>query len=167
MGDDISKKLSTLLWAGLALVAVLTICSWALIAMVHVDDTYRVGHVSGAWLALADYVNDGTLYPPLFDGNAFGGTRYMPLQILAYAGAADVVGSDVLAAKLVVYTTAILLFAVIFLILGTWGCPIVLRLGLLAALLASFTGFWAATAVSGDTLPLLLQLTAVALATRV
>jgi hypothetical protein len=166
MGHDSSTKLSTLLWAGLAFVALLTICSWALVAVVHVDDTYHVGHVSGAWLALADYANDGTLYPPLFDGTAFGGTRYMPLQILAYAGAADVVGSDVLAAKLVVYATAILLCAVIFLILGTLGCPIVLRLGLLAALLAAFTGFWAATAVSGDTLPLLLQLTAVALATR-
>ena len=154
------------LMAGLGFVALLTIVSWVLVAGVHANDAYRVGHVSGAWLALAQYVNEGTLYPPLYDGNAFGGTRYMPLQILLYAGAANVVGGDVLAAKLVVYATAVLLLVVMFLILRSMGCPIVVRLGLLAALLASFTGFWAATAVSGDALPLLLQLTAVALAAR-
>ena len=154
------------LMAGLGFVALITIASWVLVAVVHANDAYHVGHVSGAWLALAQYVNEGTLYPPLYDGNAFGGTRYMPLQILLYAGAANVVGGDVLAAKLVVYATAVLLLVVMFLILRSMGCPIVVRLGLLAALLASFTGFWAATAVSGDALPLLLQLTAVALAAR-
>ncbi len=149
---------------GLALVALLTIASGVLVAVVHANDAYHVGHVSGAWLALAQYVNEGTLYPPLYDGNAFGGTRYMPLQILLYAGTANVVGGDVLAAKLVVYATAVLLLVVMFLILRGMGCPLVVRVGLLAALLASFTGFWAATAVAGDALPLVLQLTAVALA---
>lgn len=166
MAEGSSQKLSTLLMAALAFVAVLTFVSWALVATVHINDPYHVGHVSGAWLALANYANEGMLYPPLFDGEAFGGTRYMPLQILAYAGALHVVESDVLAAKLVVYATATLLFALMFLILGRMGCPIFVRLGLLAALLVTFTGFWAATAVSGDALPLLLQLAAVALGTR-
>jgi hypothetical protein len=50
----------------------------------HANDTYNVSDVSAAWLTLTHDVEHGVLYPPLYDGHAFGETRYMPAQILAY-----------------------------------------------------------------------------------
>jgi hypothetical protein len=35
---------------------------------------------------LAKYANVGVLYPPLFDGQHYGGRRWMPLPILLNAG---------------------------------------------------------------------------------
>jgi hypothetical protein len=68
------------------------LASWAVIAIAHVDDDYHVSWVSGSWIALARYVNAGVVYPPLHDGDAFGGTRYMPLQFFAHAGLARLTG---------------------------------------------------------------------------
>lgn len=147
-------------------VAAVTLGSWALVAAVHANDTFHVTHVSGAWLGLAWYVDHGVLYPPLFDGDAFGGTRFMPLQILVYAAAAPTLGGSVLGAKLIVYTIALLLLGGVFAVARIVSGSTVLALGLLAVLLSSGTGLWAATAVSGDALPVLLQLAAVVLVAR-
>jgi hypothetical protein len=148
-----------------AFLAVVSFLSWGLIAGVHVDDTYNVHQVSGVWLTLAEDADRGVLYRPLYDGHAFGGTRYMPAQILAYAGAEKVTGDRILGAKLVVYTLAVLLFGLLFVTL-TPLCPIPVALGLVAAALASGVGLLAATAVGGDTLPVLLQLGALVVVTR-
>lgn len=163
---ELPKPVGLALWSLAALLVALTFVSWALVAVVHADDTYHVSHVSGAWLGLARYVDHGILYPPLFDGDAFGGTRFMPIQFVAYAGAAALFGGYVLGAKLVVYTTALLLFGAVFVVVRMLGCPPLLGLGVLAPLLATQTGLWAATAVSGDALPVLLQLAALALVAR-
>ena len=77
-----------LLMLVLTIVGVGALASVTLIEAVHVADTYQVTHVSGAWMALAKYVDEGRLYPPLYDGHAYGGTRYMPLQILINAAEA-------------------------------------------------------------------------------
>ncbi len=163
---SLPPRLAVLLLQGVAALSVVTIVSWGLVAFVHGADSYHVNHVGGAWVGLARYVNDGVLYPPLYDGHSFGGTRYMPLQFLAYAGGAEVTGDYLVGAKLVVYLTAMSLFGLIFGVLGMLGCSIVVRLGLIAAVLTSFTGFWAATAVYGDALPVLLQLAAVTVVIR-
>ena len=82
-----------------ALAGSLALAAWAILAIVHADDRYLVNHVSGAWMALAQYANDGLLYPPLYDGESFGGTRQMPLQILAHAGLARVSGEYLVSGK--------------------------------------------------------------------
>ena len=61
------------------------IAGWLFLALVHIGDRYKVGHVQGIWMALAQYANEGTLYPPLSDGVRFGGTRHMPLPIIVNA----------------------------------------------------------------------------------
>jgi hypothetical protein len=63
-----------------ALAGSLALGAWATLAIVHADDRYLVNHVSGAWMALAQYANDGLLYPPLYEGESFGsGTQKRPL----------------------------------------------------------------------------------------
>lgn len=49
---------------------------------VHISDRMRVDHVAGAWMALTDYADKGQWYPPLFDGQRYAGTRWMPLALL-------------------------------------------------------------------------------------
>ncbi len=110
---SLPPRLAVLLLQGVAALSVVTIVSWGLVAFVHGADSYHVNHVGGAWVGLARYVNDGVLYPPLYDGHSFGGTRYMPLQFLAYAGGAEETGDYLVGAKLVVYLTATSLFGLI------------------------------------------------------
>lgn len=144
----------------------ITFGSWCLIASVHVDDMYRVYHVIGTWLGLAKYANDGTLYPALFDGDAFGGTRYMPLQFLLHAGLARVTGEYLVSSKLLAYGCSLILFAVLFSVCRRVNGSRALGAALVAAVVSSHTGLADSTVVRADTLPVALQLAAVEAATR-
>jgi hypothetical protein len=53
----------------------IVLVSWFLIALAHIDDTYRVDHVSGAVDSTRQVRERRALYPPLFNGHVFGGTR--------------------------------------------------------------------------------------------
>ena len=156
--DRLAVAASILLVAVAALVTLS--CLVAVIA--HLDDAYAVDHVAGTWMALAAYVNEGTLYPPLYDGGVFGGTRFMPLPMLLQALGADVTGEYLVSAKLL---SAVLLFALAsytFVLLRRRCSPSV-AFALSATLLVSGTGLVAATSIRNDTLPVLLQLVAISL----
>jgi hypothetical protein len=140
--------------------------SWLLIAVAHVRDRFNVGHVTGTWFALARATNEGTLYPPLFDGRAFGGTRYMPLQFVIHAGLARVTGDYLVSGKLLAYASAAALFAVMFVVCRTVGGSSVLAAGLVAAVLSTGVGMLDSTTIRGDTLPVALQLGALYVVTR-
>ena len=155
-----SHRAVLILSATVTTIAAVVFLSWGLIAGVHANDGYNVHQVSGVWLALAADAERGVLYPPLYDGRDFGGTRYMPGQILVYTGAEKATGDRVVGAKIAVYLFALLLFVLVFASLRLLGCPVPLALGLVAVLLASGVGFLATTAVGGDTLPVVLQLAA-------
>jgi hypothetical protein len=133
----------------------------AVVALVHVDDRYRIDHVSGAWMALARYVGSGTLYPPLYDGERFGGTRFMPLQMLLHGGLGEITGNYLVAGKLLALALAVALLALILVAVRRVGAPVWLGLGLLAVLVTTFTGLTAVTSIRGDTLPVVLQLGAI------
>jgi hypothetical protein len=156
------------MWLRAALLAVsgMVFASWLVVAAAHVDDAYGVGHVTGTWFALARHVNEGVVYPPLFNGTAFGGTRYMPLQFVMHAGLADVTGEYLTSGKLLAYASGIALFALVFLICRRISGSSVLALGLVAALLSTRTAFYGSTTVRGDTLPVALQLGALYAVTR-
>lgn len=151
-----------LLWlaAVLGLVAVL---SWAVVAAAHVDDAYEVDHVAGSWMALAKYLDAGKLYPPLEQDGRYGGTRYMPVQVVLHGGLAKVTGEYLVSGKLLVYGLFAILLAVLVVVLRRRGCPAPLALGLAGGVLASPAGLYDATAIRGDALPAALQLAAVAL----
>ena len=73
-------------------VAFAIFAGWLTLAAVHVADDYRVSHVQGVWIAAAESVRGAGLYPPLFDGEHYTGTRYMPLPILLNAAASAIAG---------------------------------------------------------------------------
>jgi hypothetical protein len=153
-------------FAGVARAVYVAAAGWilagtAVVALVHVDDRYRIDHVSGAWTALARYVGSGTLYPPLYDGERFGGTRFMPLQMLLHAGLGEATGNYLVAGKLLALALGVALLALMLVALRRVGAPVWLGLGLLAVLVTTFTGLTAVTSIRGDTLPVVLQLAAI------
>ena len=73
-GDPPGERVgSTFVKVALCIVGAAGIAGWLFLALVHIGDRYKVGHVQGNWMALAQYANEGTLYPPLSDGVRFGG----------------------------------------------------------------------------------------------
>src|SRR4029078_10509427 len=84
---------------GLWLAGMGAIVSVSLVVVAHLNDTYHIDHVAGAWLGLAKYASSGVVYPPLYDGTHFGGTRYMPLQFLLYGLVGHLTGDYVAAPK--------------------------------------------------------------------
>ncbi len=157
---------NTLARLGLAALVAITFVSTLLIAVAHVDDRYNVNHVSGTWIALAQDVRDGTLYRPLFDDGFFGGTWYTPLQFVLQAGASFLTDDWIVSGKLLAYATALALLGLLYVLLRRLGCSRLISAALLSAVLLSQAGLFAATAIRGDMLPLVLQLAAVALVTR-
>ena len=117
-------------------------------------------------MALAHYLNDGTLYPPLYDGHVFGGTRYMPLSIVLLAGVERLIGDYIMAAKVLSIVTAVALLSVVFWLLRRERCSIAVSLALVGALATSPTGVFAITSARNDALPVVLQLLALMLVVR-
>lgn len=139
------------------------IASWVLVASVHVHDRFHVDHVSGAWMALAKYANAGVLYPPLYDGHAYGGTRYMPMKILSDALAARASGEYLTSGKVIGFVVFALLTALLVTALRKAGCRLSVALALAAIPLLTENGFFAATSNYGDALPVVFQIAAVVL----
>ena len=79
--------------------SVVVLASVAVVAVAHVDDDYGIDTPAGTWMALARYANAGTLDPPLYNGVAFGGTRYMPVSVVLHAGVERLTGSYLTAGK--------------------------------------------------------------------
>ncbi|HEV2786131.1 MAG TPA: hypothetical protein VGV67_07080 [Solirubrobacteraceae bacterium] len=155
-----------LVLAANALLGLAALAALALVALVHVADNYHVDHVAGAWMALAAYANDGTLYPPVYDDGVFGGTRYMPLGIVLNALAAQVSGEYVVSGKLLALLTVAALLAIVYVVARRLACERAMALGAVGAVIATFTALFAATSVYGDAPAVALQLAAVALVAR-
>ena len=130
---------------------------WVFISLVHIDDRERVGHGQGAWMALARYANEGVLYPPLFDGEHYGGTRWMPLGIVAHAFAARLSGSELVGGKMLALLTALALLALALAALRWLRSPWPLAAALLAAVLASEAGLFTTTTIGADILAVAVQ----------
>jgi len=139
---------------------------WLTLAILHVRDDYRMSHVQGIWVAAAEAARGGALYPPLFDGAHYSGTRYMPLAILLNAFGSATTGDAILGGKMIAATLMAVLLATIILVLKRCSCPLPLAFALAAAVVATDTGLQAGTTIGGDLLPVVLQAGALALAAR-
>jgi hypothetical protein len=140
--------------------------SWILVSVGHLRDRYNTTHVSGAWMALAAHVNAGKLYPELYDGQRYGGTRFMPGFVVLHAAVARVTGEYLTSGKIVAFACAVALLAAIFATLRRLGCSTLVALGLTSLVLLTGTGLWTTTSIRGDALAVTWQLGAVALAQR-
>jgi hypothetical protein len=152
--------------AALVLVSTSVLGACVLLAAAHVDDRYKLDHVSGARIALAQYVNEGTLYPELDDRRFYGGTRFMPLPVLLHAAAAKLTGEYLVSGKLLGYGAMVGLLALTYALLRRLRCPLPIAVALVATILATRTGLAAAMDLRADVLPLLLQVVAVAVVAR-
>jgi hypothetical protein len=135
-----------------------------LVAVVHLSDRYAIDPASGARIALARYVASGVLYPPLVGEDGFGGTRFMPLPVLLHAALSRVTGEFLLSGKLLALATMLGVALLTLAVIRRRGCPLSLSIGLVAVVLTTSTGLLAVTGLRGDSLPLLLQLLALAVA---
>jgi Glycosyltransferase family 87 len=147
----------------LALLSGIGALSYLMLAFAHLRDRFQVHHLQGVWMALADYAERGVLYPALYDGSHYGGTRWMPLPILANSLAARVTGDLIIGGKTVAILLMLCTVAAIFVVLRRLGCPTSLSGAVAVALVTTETGLYAGTTIGGDLLPLLLGIVSLAL----
>lgn len=152
--------------AGLVFAATDVLLAWACLALVHLCDRYQIDHTSGTWVGLAWYVNHGVFYPEVFDGEAYGGTRYMPLQFLLQAGLARLTGDYLLAGKALSLGLTALGCLLVYRVLRRAGCDPPVALALVSLVPASDAGLKAGLDVRGDLLPVLWLVGALAVAAR-
>jgi hypothetical protein len=150
----------------LVLVAALVLAAVLALAAAHLNDRYLLDHVSGSRMALAKYFNDGTLYPELFDGTLYGGTRWMPLPIILHGVLARLTGDYLVSGKLLSYVAMAALLVTMFWVMRRMRTPLPLALGLTAVVLATRAGLSAAMDIRLDALPLLLQILTVHIVAR-
>jgi hypothetical protein len=143
---------------GLLLACALIGSSYVTLALTHARDRYQVYAVSGVHLGLAAHANHGTLYPPLFDGDRYAGTRYMPLAFLPLAGMAGLTGDYVFGGKCQTYALALILCGQLFVILRGRGTELVIAIAMACLVLVSSSGYLACMTIRGDLLPVVLQL---------
>ena len=144
----------------------LVLLSYAIVAAAHWNDRYQINMVSGMCVALAQRLNDGVFYPALFDGEHYGGTRYMPLPFVLHAGLARATGEYLVSGKTLTYLLSSLLFAQLYVLLRGLKCGRGSALALTALVPLTPAGFLACTTIRGDLLPVVLQLAALGLALR-
>jgi hypothetical protein len=152
--------LGVVLWALAGAIA----AGWLGLAAFHRDDDYHVTHSQGVWIAAAEAARARQLYPPLFDGEHYAGTRYMPLPILLNALASSSIGDPLIGGKVL---AAILMAALLALIVGLlrqFSCPWPVAAALAAMVVATDAGLQAGTTIGGDVLPVLLQVGVLAIA---
>jgi hypothetical protein len=152
--------------AALVLSTLWVAASTLLIQVVHVGDRYAVGYVQGTRMALARYLNEGTVYPPLFDGGRFGGTRFMPIPTSLHAALARWTGEYLVSGKVVSYISAALVVGLVYVLLRRMGLDRLSSAGISAAILATVPGFFIARSIQGDALPVLFQLAAIGAVAR-
>jgi hypothetical protein len=144
------------------IVALTIVLVWAFIGIGHARDTYFLNHVSGTRMALARSLDAGVLYPPLYDGSNYGGTRIMPLSIVLHASAARLTGEYVMSGRLLSCFILLVLAVVIFRVLRDLQCPSSMAAILSAFVLVTEPGYRVGfSALAADGLAVLLQLLAV------
>jgi hypothetical protein len=104
--EDLPPALSLPMRLALWMVAGLVLAGWLALVVLHVNDDYRVTHLQGVWTAMVEAARAGQLYPPLFDGEHYAGTRWMPLPILVNALAASLIGDSLIGGKVLAAVAA-------------------------------------------------------------
>jgi hypothetical protein len=154
--------LNVALWVvGAAVVA-----GWLTLGALHVRDDYHVSHTQGVWIAVSEAARAGQLYPPIFDGVHYAGTRYMPLPILSNALAAGLVGDPLVGGKLLAAILMAALLTLVVWVLRGLACRWPLAVALAAVVVGTSAGLHAGTTIGGDLLPAVLQTAALGVALR-
>ena len=131
------------------------------VALAHLSDWAEINHVAGAWIALTKHASEGRFYPSLYDGQFWGGTRFMPLSILWNLGFTTVTQDYLLGTKLASLVATVFTLTMAYLCMRRLRCSRPLSIALVGAILLTRPGFVAAThPFRGDIMPVGLQLAA-------
>lgn len=142
--------------AGLLLLVV----TWCLSSLAQIRDSTGVDHTSAVWAGLAQYANDGVLYPALERDGYYGGTRYMPVPVLLHAAAARATGEYFVAAKLLACFYVLACVGLLLALARRLNAGMVLTALLLVCVLLTRPVWSTASAGNPDGLPLAFQLLA-------
>ncbi|HTU17850.1 MAG TPA: hypothetical protein VMG10_07270 [Gemmataceae bacterium] len=159
-------RLATFLAVVLTLEALLVFVSFALVSLSRLNDRRGLDHVSGVWIGLSCHLNHGTLYPAVYDGQTYAGTRYMPGYFTAHALLARVTGEYQVSGKVLSLLVMAACWMLVYRILRGAGCSTSLALALAALGPVSSLGLEAASTIRGDALAVLWQLSALAAAAQ-
>lgn len=146
----------------LTLLSVSIILSVLGLAVVHISDRMRADHVAGAWMAFTRYANHGTWYPPIFDGERYAGTRWMPLSLLYNLAFAQLSPNLLVTGKLASLAAALATIGLLYRLLRQLEVEPAFAWVLVAVVMVSspmLIATWAP--FRGDSLALCLQLLAV------
>jgi hypothetical protein len=91
--DGYDGRVGSVVAAFLIVLAVAIFAVSGLLAIVHLNDRFQVDWSAGTRLGLAEWAERGEVYPPLFDGERYGGTRYMPIPFVLHAALSDLTGN--------------------------------------------------------------------------
>jgi hypothetical protein len=158
------RKSGTWLEALLGIAGLAVLVSYAVVAAAHLRDRFQVNPASGVYAGLAASLNAGTFYPEVYDGENYAGTRYMPLSFVLHAGIARLTGEYLISGKILTTILTAILCAELFFLLRRLGCGRGAALALASLALLNEAGFYAATTIRGDLLPVVLQLAALLVA---
>jgi hypothetical protein len=147
-------------------VGVAAIALTLLIALGELNTRYNLNHVSSTWMAQAQALDYGLLYPELFDGTHYGGTRFMPVPIILNWLGSKLTGEYLISGKAVSLFTWAAMLLVVFATLRRVGVPRALILGLFGVIVTTRPIHLAATTVRADLLPIVLSVSAMWLIVR-
>ena len=164
---EMTWELGRLFDRAVPVAASMLLAALTVVAVIHLRDLAFVDHQSSPRMGLARYARMGTLYPPLFDGEHYGGTRMMPIPILLHAGLASLTDEYVTSGKLVSSLSFLGLLIVSFAALRRLGCSVARSAVCVAAVATSAVGTWTSLAISYDGLPVAIQMAAVMLVDRI
>jgi hypothetical protein len=144
--------------------AVVVLVSLAIVVVGHITDRYHLNFATGVSAALAERLNGGVLYPALYDGAHYGGTRYMPLSFAIHAGLAHFTGEYILSGKLVAFFLSTILCIQLYCIVREFGCGRGVSLALASLGVVTQSGYLVATSIRADLMAVVLQLGALQVA---
>ena len=156
-----------LLCASVVVLAVALLGALGVLAFQHANDRYQVDEVAGTRMALAMWADEGgRLYPPLYDGEHYGGSRSMPIPIVLHAGLAKLTGEYLTSGKVLSAVSFLLLLTIFYLVLRSFRVPLFLTVALVGTVVATQIGFEQAAGIKADALPAALQLAAIFVVSR-
>lgn len=155
-------RFDLLMRGAVAALSGLVLVSTVGLSLVHLNDLYAIDLIERIRMTLAKFANLGDLYPPLREDGFYGGSRYLPLPILIHASVKRITGSYLTSGKLLSLSTMVLLAIVTFMVLRRLRCSNIMALGLTAVPFATSVVLWASSGISGDALPAMMQIGALA-----
>jgi len=159
-----SRRDPILLVCGIVAVT-LGVATLALI-LIHIADRYALNASSSVWLGLAADARNGMYFPPVFDGERFAGTRYMPMQVAILATLAGLTGDLLVSGRILGLAASAVLAVTIAAAIYRSGTHIAIAASLAALVVTSGIGILVAAGIRQEAIPTALQVAAILVVAR-